>query len=549
MSDRPVREAQNRLAGFNADRTRILAEVERRVVGRLLARAARGGEQGLEYILNEVIYAEIRRLEGSSSKSTRGQLERWRALSGRLLEMTEADKREELRELVRHYGRDVVGNFDPRVYRFTTEVLSPALGFLFAPISGLKDGFRAGLHLMRELDNRVQVDGELPLLRDCAERGTLVVTPTHSSNMDSVVIGFALERAGLPPVTYGAGKNLFTNPFISFFMRNLGAYRVDRRLRFELYKDILKEYSTVLLENGYHSLFFPGGTRNRSNVVDSHLKLGLLGTTVTAYRNNVRAGAPNKRLYVVPATINYRLVLEAETLIDDFLAEQGKSRYIIIDDEFSRIGRILEFMRKILAHQGAVVIRFGRPYDPFGNDIDDAGESLDRRGRRVDPAAYVRGSGGDVVDDDQRDAEYTRILSGRLVEAFPRETVFHATHLVARALWDYVTTSAGTHDIYRVLRVPASLLVVPWTRAVAGLAGLVDRVSRDPAAGRLHDTVAGRSAEEVLADGCDALAAYHTRPVVERHGDLVVVGDPKLLFYYQNRTAHITERRSETRAA
>src|SRR5690606_23791415 len=162
-------------------------------------------------------------------------------------------------------------------------------------------------------------------------------TPTHSSNMDSIVLGFALREAMLPPVTYGAGKNLFSNPFISFFMHNLGAYRVDRRLKFALYKDVLKEYSTVLLERGFHSLFFPGGTRNRSNRVEDHLKLGLLGTGLAAYRNSLRAGAPSRRIYVVPATINYRLVLEAETLIEDYLEETGRSRYIIEDDEFSRL--------------------------------------------------------------------------------------------------------------------------------------------------------------------------------------------------------------------
>ena len=75
-------------------------------------------------------------------------------------------------------------------------------------------------------------------------------------------------------------------------------------------------------------------------------------------------------------------MLEAETLIDDYLAETGKSRYIITDDEFSRLGRILEFFRKILVHEGSVVVRFGRPLDPFGNDITDDGESIDRAGPR-----------------------------------------------------------------------------------------------------------------------------------------------------------------------
>ena len=34
------------------------------------------------------------------------------------------------------------------------------------------------------------------------------MTPTHSSNMDSVVLGWSLQRAALPPVTYGAGTYL-----------------------------------------------------------------------------------------------------------------------------------------------------------------------------------------------------------------------------------------------------------------------------------------------------------------------------------------------------
>src|SRR4051812_45035288 len=183
-------------------------------------------------------------------------------------------------------------------------------------------------------------------------------------------------------------------------------------------------------------------------MVEKNLKLGLLGTSVTAYKNLVREGTPNKRLYIVPATINYRLVLEAETLIDDYLAETGKSRYIITDDEFSRVGRIVEFFRKILAHEGSVVVRFGRPFDPFGNDITDDGESIDRAGRHVDPASFIRGANGEVSDDDQRDAEYTRALGRRLSEVYPKLTVLHSTHLLARALYDAISKAAGTRDVY-----------------------------------------------------------------------------------------------------
>ena len=534
-ADRPVAESEGRLERFNEDRDRILAEVERRVVGRLVRAAERGGDHSLEYVLNDVAYSEIRRLEASGGSRHKAALERWRDLSSRLATMGDADKRDELIALVRHYGKDVVGNFDPRVYRFATGVLPPALGFLMSPVRGV----RSGLDALRGLDERVTIEGELDVARACAERGTLVVTPTHSSNMDSVVIGFALMQAGLPPCTYGAGKNLFTNPFISFFMRNLGAYRVDRRLRFELYKDVLKEYSSVLLEHGYHSLFFPGGTRCRSNIVESHLKLGLLGTAVTAYKHNVRAGAPQRRIYVVPATINYRVVLEAATLIDDYLAETGKSRYIIIDDEFSRLGRIVEFVRKTLAHSGACVIRFGRPLDVFGNDVTDGGDSIDRAGRVVDPAGYVRGADGQVTDDDQRDAEYTKLCGARLVQVYPRETVFHATHLAARAIYDRVCAQAGTRDIYRVLRAPASARVAPAAELAIAIDDLRRRIAGEPAFGRLHAQVAAASGAEILDDAVAALGAYHKPAVVTRRGGELVASDLKLVYYYQNRTHHI----------
>jgi glycerol-3-phosphate O-acyltransferase len=530
--DRPVREAEHRLASFNRDRDRLLHDVERRVQARLVERAAAGGEHSLEYVLNDVAFHELRRVGPGGGPAA----ERWRTLSRRLGTMSEADKRRELAGLVAYYGRDIVGSFDPRVYRAITTIAPTLLGFWFSPMSSL----RAGIEAISHLDARIQVDGELDLIRACADRGTLVVTPTHSSNMDSPVIGLALSRAGLPPVTYGAGKNLFSNPLISYFMRNLGAYRVDRRLRFELYKDVLKEYSTVLLENGYHSLFFPGGTRCRSNVVENQLKLGLLGTTVTAYRNAVRAsGAAARRIYVVPATINYRLVLEAATLIEDYLAETGKSRFIITDDEFSRIGRIVDFVRKTVALEGAVIVRFGRPLDVFGNDVDADGRSVDRAGRIIDPAAFVRGADGEVRDDDQRDAEYTRTLGRRLAQAYPRLTVFHATSLLARALFDELAAAAGTRDIYRLLRAPSAERAVPVATAARAVAALVARIAAAPELGALHPALAGLSAAEIVDDAVRGFGTYHRHPIASRRGDDLHVGDLQLLYYYQNRTAHI----------
>ncbi|HTE55355.1 MAG TPA: 1-acyl-sn-glycerol-3-phosphate acyltransferase [Kofleriaceae bacterium] len=532
---RPVAEAENRLVRFNSDRDAILSLVTRRVTDRYVIGAENSPDASLEYVLNDVAYAETQRHERASSASGKRQLSRWRDLAGRLGRLNEVEKRAELERLVEHYARDIVGNFNPRVYRFANDVLPPALSMLFTPVSS----FRQGLAALDSMSRRIQVEGELEAVRTACDLGTLVVTPTHSSNMDSIVIGLALKLARLPPVTYGAGKNLFSNPLISYFMHNLGAYRVDRRLKFGLYKDVLKEYSTVLLEHGYHSLFFPGGTRCRSNVIERRLKLGLLGTGLAAFRNGVMAGAAHRRIYVVPTTINYRLVLEAETLVEDYLAETGKSRYIIEDDEFSRVGRIFEFVRKMLVHEGAVVIRFGRPIDPFGNAIDDAGESIDRYGRRIDPSSYLVAAGGQVDADEQREGVYTRRLGEELSAAFRRETVLMSTHLVARAVFDAVVDRTRVSDIYRLLRLPASAVVVDREDVCRRVDHLRQRVAAAPELGRVEDRASGMSAADLLDDALRALTTYHTYPVLETSGDRIKVGAMKLCYYYRNRTAHI----------
>ncbi len=524
------------LERFNGERDEIVAAVERRVVEARVAAAQLGEQQSLEYVLNEVAFAEIRRYENVRSKEGRRKLQRWRDLAQGLGRMRPKDKHDKLETFVHMYASDIAGHFNPTVYRSTIGLLPPALSLLLAPIRSARDGMSA----LGELETQIHLRGPIDVVRDAASRGTLVFTPTHSSNLDSIAIGFGLARGGLPPATYGAGKNLFSNPLVSFFMRNLGAYQVDRRLQFSLYKEVLKEYSTVLLERGYHSLFFPGGTRSRSNRVEQRLKLGLLGTTISAYRNSVeRSGHSARRIYIVPVTINYRIVLEAETLIDDYLAEAGRSRYIIEDDEFSRVGRVIEFMRKLMAHESAVILRFGQPIDVLGNDVDDQGESLDAHGRRIDPSTYFRDADGVVSKDAQRDAVYTRGLGKVLASAFLRETVFVTTPLVCRATLDAIHARTGITDIYRLHRLPPSAALVPLQEVRSRAARLRARVADRPKWGRLTETVGAMTPQELVNDALGVLSSYHTRPVIERMGESVQVGSMTLLYYYANRTSHI----------
>lgn len=504
------------------------ADLVREVVSREYARKA-ATEASLELAINDTAFSEIARLEASRKNPA---LEKWRELYRTLGKKPLAEKQFIVKRLLEEAALDIVGNFDPRVYDFATRVVPYGLSYILRPQ-------HRGPNLTSQLAERIQTTGHTETLRRLAEKATVILVPTHSSNLDSVVIGYALYTLGLPPFTYGAGKNLFTNFLLSFFMNNLGAYKVDRRLTHALYKDVLKAYSTVLLERGYHSLFFPGGGRSRSNAVESRLKLGLVGTGLAAYINNLKAGKPNPEVYVVPATLNYNLVLEAETLIDDQLQKVGKSRYIIEDDESAQARRIWDFARQMLKLDTSMVLQIGEPLDPFGNRVDEAGISRDMRGRAIDLVQYVTVDGA-PAHSAQRDAEYTRELGTAIVESYRKNTVVLATPLVAFALFELAKEQHPHLDLFQLLRLPDDT-AFPLETVHAAIDRLRSRLRAIAAQGGLllGQDVMRLSTEALIDKALGIFGMYHKRPLAVREGSAVRLVDLKVLLYYHNRlTGH-----------
>jgi len=484
-------------------------------------------------MLSEAAFLEIRRQQSSGVDDV-VPLGEWRALARSLGRMSDAECALRMRQIMTRYASDVAGHFDPRVYSFASKAIAPLIGTLMSPMQTFRH--LGGAFDLRALDGRVLVQGPIGTIRTLADKGTLIYVPTHLSNLDSVVIGFALERAALPPATYGAGKNLFTNPFLSFFMHNLGAYRVDRRLRHTVYKDVLKAYSCIVIERGYHSLFFPGGRRSRSGGLERKLKLGLAGTGVEAMARTAARGDV-RRVFFVPATINYLLTLEAETLIGDFLQEEGKARYIIDDDESTRPGRIAVFMRKLLGLDAGCVVRFSQPLDCFGNRVDEDGVSYDGRGHAVSPLSYLTDSEGRVGPDPARDAQYTRELADSVVAAYLRDTVVLATHLVASCAFERLHGGIGG-DIFAMLRSHDDV-VVSRAELAERVERLRDRTSKLESRGQivLGAHLLRASGREIIDEALRAFSGYHTTPVLAPRGDDLLLADTRLIFYYQNRLA------------
>ncbi|MDW8280496.1 MAG: 1-acyl-sn-glycerol-3-phosphate acyltransferase [Myxococcales bacterium] len=527
---------------FPQERTAIVGETVRRALALTLQKASP------EYALNDVCLHEIRRLsEGGAGPEEVRDLQAWRRLWRRIGALSPQERIAELSQLIQEYAEDVAGGFNPVVYQLASRVVPPALGVLLTP-EGLAGVPRAltssGLEAL--LSQRLLLQGPLERLRALARGGTLVCVPTHLSNLDSPVMGYALQLAQLPPTTYGAGKNLFTNPVLGFFMRNCGAYRVDRRIRHDLYKDVLKCYAQVLLERGYHSMFFPGGTRSRSGRVEAHLKLGLLGTTLPATvarfrrQRGLECGPAVRPIYIVPATINFQLTLEAETLVADYLKETGRARFIIDDDESAQPLKMVRFARSLLRLSGAVVVRFCEPLDVLGQPVDDQGRSLDPRGRPVDLARYFEYR-GQVQTLPQRDAEYTRECAEAITSSYRRNTVLLATHLLAHVVWRRLCAALPEYDLYRRLRQPVDLRL-GVQEVCTDLEALQQDLLRR---GHLLGPGADGPARGVVETALRAFESYHAEPAVVRvQAEPLVVspGDRQLLFYYQNRVESLEVR-------
>jgi glycerol-3-phosphate O-acyltransferase len=235
----------------------------------------------------------------------------------------------------------------------------------------------------------------------------------------------------------------------------------------------------------------------------------------------------------VPCTISYQLVLEAETLIEDHLKETGKSRYIIEDDAFSQPRLVLNFLNKLLSLDSRIVVTFSAPLDIFGNRVDRQGRSLDSHGRVVDPRRYLI-HGDALVEDDQRDAQYTRELGDEIVRAFRRDNVVMSTHVVAGSLLNLLRRDNPELDLYRLLRAGGKVS----SYSLIELHAEVERVTSALGAGAEGPRpgwAAGDDASVLVDDALKHFAIFHARPAALRHGDRVFHEDRNLLLYYGNR--------------
>lgn len=441
-----------------------------------------------------------------------------------------------LHRIVARYANEIAGNFKPSSYRLAREVVK----FWFSRLlNGARvKKFGAFFRNQYTLRDKIHIVGKAKHLRRLARRGTVIMVPTHFSNLDSILIGWVIHSLGLPAFIYGAGLNLFNIKIFAYFMNSLGAYKVDRRKKNLPYLEALKTYSTLAIQKGAHSLFFPGGTRSRSGMIEKNLKRGLLSTAIEAQRNiylEMQPGEVPHKIFVVPVTLNYHFVLEAPDLIDDYLSIKGQDRYLQEADKYGS-WQLLQFLFKFFTKGSNISVSIGPGLDIMGNYVDAEGNSLDPEGRVIHTEDYFK-TNGQISVDLQREDEYTRMLSQKIVKEYHRINRVFSSHLVAFVAFELFQKKYPKLDLFGLLRLPEEDQELDYELFRKSCQRVRREIMKLKKEGMINMATHMKSdIDAVIRHGLDNVGIFHLkRPLLLNKEGNIITRDFNTLYYYHNR--------------
>lgn len=462
----------------------------------------------------------------------------WKNISAELEVSVHSEEREErelnlLKKIIHRYNEEIVGHFSPGTFRFSRIFLLSFFKRIFNKYFD-KGQWRWGNKA--QLQQKIKVKGNVELIRTLFEKGTVVILPTHYSNLDSIMVGYAIDtNVGLPHFSYGAGLNLYNVEMVAYFINRLGAFRVDRRKKNPIYLECLKSMAGYSVLKGVNCLFFPGGTRSRSGQTEDKLKLGLISSLIEAQRLHIENNE-DRKIFVVPLNIGYHFVLEASHLIDQHLQLVGRDKYKRTKSGGPTFGSIFKFIKDIYGKSSEVYMSFGEPMDVFGNKVDNDGKSFDKFGHIVDTKDYFT-LAGQLSSNSQRESIYAKLLGESVVEAYSKYNVILSSNVVAFCAFhiiyeEYKETGLLqlVNQKYKTFTITADALEEK-VRIVVNL--MLDKKNKDlvTISDEPWDNVS-----DLIKEGVYKLGIYHAASVLkpDKKNNLVCE-DIRLLYFYHNR--------------
>jgi len=190
--------------------------------------------------------------------------------------------------------------------------------------------------------DREQLNGIFRL----AQRFPVVFLPTHKSNLDHLVLQYALHENGLPPNHTAGGINMNFFP-VGQLVRRSGVFFIRRSFKnAPIYKHVLRSYIDYLVEKRFSLEWYIEGGRSRSGKLLPP-RFGLLAYVVDAYRRG-----RSEDVFLIPVSIAYDQIQD----VGSYAAEQRGAR-----KERESFGWFVRFVRGLRRRYGQIHIRFGEP--------------------------------------------------------------------------------------------------------------------------------------------------------------------------------------------
>jgi glycerol-3-phosphate O-acyltransferase len=198
--------------------------------------------------------------------------------------------------------------------------------------------------ILRRLFVSIDTRG-LEKVADYAKRHPVVLTPSHRSYFDFLILTWLFYANHMVPPHIAARENMAFGPF-GFIWRRAGAFFLRRSFEDPLYKEIFRSYLGYLVREGFTQEFFIEGGRSRTgkSLVP---RLGMVSWNVEAF---VASG--RRDLFFVPVAITYERLVEEGAMVDELEGGQKKRESVLG----------LVRARKILQRRfGSVFVNFGEP--------------------------------------------------------------------------------------------------------------------------------------------------------------------------------------------
>jgi len=186
-----------------------------------------------------------------------------------------------------------------------------------------------------------------------------------------------------------------------------------------------------------------------------------------------------------------------------------------------------------------VAVSIGRGMDLLGNYVDEDGNSLDKTGKHIDIRDYFS-IHGKIERSAQRESEYTKMLSEKLVREFHSLAIVLPSHLVAFVAFEKLWKRHPRLDIYNFLRLPIEEQEINYQEfkeICEGFRNVLFELEKNRKI-QTSDLLKNESIDQVIETGVKNVGILHPhRPLLKNKKGDIITKDLNLLYYYHNRLA------------